>query len=482
MKYDPTHSSVSTHIIPAWYDDAKLGIFIHWGLYSIPAFAEPGEDEISLNNLNFAEMPYSEWYYNKLRIKGSSTEKYHNKTYGKDFSYFDFAPQFAESTKGFNAEGWAELFKKSGARYVVMTTKHHDGYLLWPSKYKNARVDGYLSERDLVGEVCAKVRSKGMKMGLYYSGVLDWTYNTTPVNNYINFLENLKQDDDYIKYIENHYYELIERYQPSVLWNDIGYPYGYDLNKLFADYYNSVEDGVINDRWKQSRIPNWLINPALKNPINSILSMLVKLSGTGKPVENGKLPDFHTDFTTPEYASFKTIQHKKFESTRGIGHSFAYNRMEDESHMLSGKELIYMLADVVSKNGNLLINVGPTADGTIPQMQQKPLLETGDWLGIYGDAIYGTRPWTRAEGKTSGGDDVRFTAKGNSLYAIILAPPASPEVMITELQLPADAELLIPGKTVALNWRNERDGICIRLPEDMPSGPAFAVEIRHPRL
>ena len=476
MHYKPTHESLSTHTIPNWYHDAKVGIFVHWGLYSIPAYAKPGDKEINLLHMDFAEMPYSEWYYNKLRIKGSSTQKYHNDTYGEDFSYFDFQQQFEDKTNNFDAGKWAELFEKAGAKYVILTSKHHDGYLLWPSEHKNKHMKAYHAKNDLVGEVCDKIRAKGLKMGLYYSGVYDWTYNTKPIKNYIASIENLKQSKAYVEYATQHFYELIDRYKPSVLWNDIGYPVGYDLNQLFAHYYNTVPEGVINDRWKQSKVSKFLTLPIVKSIANKVITAMLKKISPEKLFEGEGDSDLHTDYATPEYVTFKDIRAKKFEATRGIGHSFAYNKMEDASHMISGRELIHMLIDVVSKNGNLLINVGPKADGTIPDMQQKPLLEMGAWLQSFGEAIYGTRPWTRAEGETQDGKQVCFTQKGNTLYAMVLGALDKESIILKDLPLTEDAKVTLLGYTEELEWHSIHDGVWVSLPEI--KGPEYAYVLK----
>ena len=136
-RYEPTWESISQHQAPEWFQDAKLGIFIHWGLYSVPGWATPtGELGKVDRNVWFKNNPYAEWYLNTLKIEGSPTEEYHAKTYGTDFGYLDFIPIFNEQVKGWNPDEWAELFREVGARYVVLTSKHHDGFTLWPSREK----------------------------------------------------------------------------------------------------------------------------------------------------------------------------------------------------------------------------------------------------------------------------------------------------------------------------------------------------------
>jgi alpha-L-fucosidase len=168
QKYKPTVKSLKKHQVPKWYNNAKLGIFIHWGLYSVPGWAPVNVGK----HHGWKKSPYAEWFLNTSRIKGSPTQKYKNKNYGKDFNYYDFAKTFDKEIKKWNPQTWADLFKSVHARYVVLTTKHHDGFLLWPSAFINP----YLpkgerhASRNIVSELTKAVRKDSMKMGYYYSG------------------------------------------------------------------------------------------------------------------------------------------------------------------------------------------------------------------------------------------------------------------------------------------------------------------------
>jgi alpha-L-fucosidase len=202
----------------------------------------------------------------------------------------------------------------------------------------------------------------------------------------------------------------------------------------------------------------------------------------------------HHDFTTPEYSVYKEARKKKWESTRGVGKSFAYNQVEVEADMLTGKEIIHMLSDIVSKNGNLLLNVGPMPDGTIPEMQRRPLLEVGDWLKANGEAIYGTRPWTRAEGVTEDGKPVRFTQKDDILYAIVNDGALMKTLTIKDLKVDGNASVRLlrsknatvrptgdkkaaNGAAEALSWHMAGGDLVIDLPDDLPQQHAFAFAI-----
>ena len=415
--FEPTNASIATHELPEWYQNAKLGIFIHWGLYSVPGWARgtemPLEETLAKDGglTWFSNNPYAEWYLNSLKIEGSSTREYHEQTYGADFSYYDFVPEFNQEVADWDPDAMAKLFADVGAGYVVLTTKHHDGFLLWPSEYENPFRENYTASRDIVGELTEAVRNNDMRMGLYYSSGLDWTFNDHTIKTFQDLFMAVPQDSNYVRYIDNHWRELMDRYEPSVLWADIGSPQAYDPVSMIADYYNMDAEGVVNNRHK----------------------MEMTGEGFGSPI--------HHDFTTPEYQVLDTISDKKWETCRGIGLSFGYNRTEDVAEFLSIEELVESFVDIVSKNGNLLLNVGPRADGSIPEGQRVRLEGLGAWLDTNGEAIFGSNPWTMAAAETTNGDRVRFTAKEGALYATLLDTPADPEVVIEGLPLESAASV-----------------------------------------
>ncbi len=460
MTFEPTLESVRQHQVPAWYDEAKLGIFIHWGLYSVPAWAPHGGDigeVFQSGDMSdwFRNNSYAEWYLNTLKFEDSPTRAWHNKHYGAGFHYDDFAAGFNSALRRWQAEEMAALFADANARYVVLTTKHHDGFTLWKSDYPCPHKPGYHTQRDVVGELTAAVRKRGMRMGLYYSGGLDWAFNEARIQDIPDVWGTIVQTPEFVEYSLAHWRELIDRYQPSLMWNDIGYPAAADLGELFAYYYNNVPEGVINDRFTQSRdtVPK-----------------------EGEPLAPPRGP--HYDFVTPEYAQFDEIQAGKWESCRGIGHSFGYNRNEGDEQLLAEDELIHMFVDIVSKNGNLLLNVGPMADGTIPANQAERLRGLGRWLDVNGAAIFDTRPWRRAEGKTTGGLEIRFTEIDEALYATLLGRPAESEIAIESLDAPKRAEIRLLGRDAELSWRQDGADLRIELPDDLPDSPAHSLEIR----
>ncbi len=431
------------HPLPAWFQDAKLGIFIHWGLYSVPAWASPvGEPGSVPWPVWFKNNAYAEWYANTLKFRDSPTWAHHRATYGENFDYYQFIPLFNQGLQHWQPDAWANLLAESGARYVVLTTKHHDGFTLWPSQVRNPHfpTSQPTVARDLVGDLTRAVRKRGLTMGLYYSGGLDWSFNPKPIAHLNELYPSMPTDSAYGAYVDAHYRELIDRYQPDILWNDIGYPAKGDLPAMLASYYNARPNGVVNDRWAK-----W-------------------------GVYNG-------EYDTPEYTVLKTTSARKWETCRGLGYSFGYNQREDVSHVLSGKALVHLLVDVVSKNGNLLLNIGPKADGTIPAIQADRLQQLGKWLAVNGEAIYGTRPYTRPEATTPDSISVRFTQKTDTLYATLLKRPTRRQVIIPGLTLPARSRVALLGVPGHQKWANQAGQVRIDLPARLPDSPAYVIRV-----
>lgn len=370
QSYQPNWSSLEKRETPAWYSNAKFGIFIHWGLYSVPAWATNSYADGFGSN-------YAEWYWQRLNAPNLKIHKefvaFHERVYGKNFKYTDFAPKF--TCEMFDPEQWAAIIKSAGAKYVVLTSKHHDGFTLWPSKQSwnwNAVDAG--PHRDLAGDLSAAVKKAGLHMGFYYS-LYEW-YNPL-------YKENVQEyvNEKMIPELK----DLVNRYQPEVLWADGDWDHSdtvWQSREFISWLYNNspVKDAVvINDRW-----------------------------GAGK----GK-----GSFITSEYGKGESASAKPWEETRGIGQSFGYNRNESLEQYSSSKELIHQLIDVVSRGGNLLLNIGPSADGLIPVIMQQRLKDIGDWLQINGEAIYETTAWKEAPAKKTPG--IFFTKKGKDLYVIV---------------------------------------------------------------
>lgn len=464
--------------LPEWYGDAKLGIFIHWGLASVPGFAPRERDIRELIRERYDDLlplsPYTEWYENALRFPWSPTARYHRERYG-DRAYADFRRDFERGLELWHPEEWARRFATAGARYVVLVTKHHDGYCLWPSAVPHPARPGWQVRRDVVGELGRAVRAAGMRFGVYYSGGIDWSFEPRPVRTMLEFVASMPRGP-YADHAEAHVRELVRRYRPAVLWNDIAWPTDRPrLWRLMADYYDAVPEGVVNDRWLT---PGWLLATLRLRPARALLDAALKRAVARSGPGPGPPPPPHFDFRTPEYAVFPDIRSEKWECVRGMDKSFGYNRASLEEDFVGHEELIHSFADIVSKNGNLLLNVGPRGeDAALPEPQLRRLEWLGRWLERNGEAIYGSRPWRRAEATADGGLALRFTARGPDLFAIALGTPPPGELRIAGVRAESatTAEWLGAGPAAV---RATGSGIAVTVPPGLPAEPAHVLALR----
>ena len=344
-EYQPRWESLDRRPTPGWFTDAKFGIIIHWGLYSVPAWSVRGE--------------YSEWYWNRIMDPHAIPNPwrvFHDRTFGQAFSYPQFAPQFRAEL--FDPDQWARIFAASGAKYFVPTSKHHDGFCLWPSAEANRAwgrpwnsVDAG-PRRDLLGDLTRAVRKQGLKMGFYYS-LYEW-YNPL-------WLKDKKRYA--VEHMGPQFKDVVGRYAPSIIFADGEWDMpstDWQTPELLAWLFNESpcrDDVVINDRW-------------------------------GKECRHK-----HGGYWTTEYGAGMPSADHPWEEDRGMAYSFGYSRTEVLEDYRTGQDLVWMLADLVSRGGNLMLDVGPTADGRIPVVMQDRLSEIGRWLAVNGEAIYGTRTW-----------------------------------------------------------------------------------------
>ncbi|MDQ4212511.1 alpha-L-fucosidase [Microbacterium capsulatum] len=428
--------------VPEWYRDAKLGFFVHWGLYSVPAWAvQHGEGVHIPTEDAYAWHQYAEWYGNTVRIAGSPTWLRHQELYGSGTSYEDLADLWDASA--FDADGFVGELVGAGARYIVPTTKHHEGFCLWDSATTGFTAARRGPRRDLIAEFHDAARRAGTRFGVYFSGALDWHASDFPaIESDTDLFRYRRNDVPFSRYAAAQLDELVERFSPDLLWNDIEWPDGgkgrddFAVAALLRRYFQRVPDGVVNDRW-------------------------------GVPYHG---------FLTREYTHIPDIIDRPWESTRGLGYSFGYNQAEDERQSMSGAALIRLLVDVVAKNGNLLINVGPTAAGEIPELQRQAMRQLGSWLRTNGASIYGTRPWIRA-GETVGAPRA-YTRSNAGVHVHALDPAAGTLALPAELAGSADARWA-DGSAAPLVRRSDGT-VDIAIPEGLRSEPVAVLTVADP--
>ncbi|QKW10438.1 alpha-L-fucosidase [Streptomyces sp. NA04227] len=431
--YEPTPESLNKHKSPGWFDDAKLGFFIHWGPYSVPAYAPNKHGEAS----------YAEHYVRLMNETGSDTNKRHRQVYGEDFDYDRFIKEWKPDK--FKPEEWLKLFEQGGGKYFNLVTKHHDGVALWDTGTTDRSTAALGPRRDLVKELMDAAKDSPLKRGLYYS-MIEWYHpvggqiRKGMVNPYTGKdipYTGYKPVDDYVM---DHQYpqmkELVSEFDPDIVWCDSNGPN--NANQFMAEYYNQAKDRpkpkdvAVNDR-----CGNWI-----------------------------------GDFDTPEYTVEPDINPEKWEATRGLGGSFGYNAEEQPEDLLSSDELIDSFVDIVSKNGNLLLNLGPKADGSIPEMQAERVRDLGAWLKINGEAIYGSTYWNHAEDDNSN-VPVRYTMKNGALYVTALKWPGEKLTLSGDLPLADNSTIKLLGSDGAKLPFKRTDGkVDITMPAQGASATA----------
>jgi alpha-L-fucosidase len=463
-----TLARLRTHRAPTWWRDAKLGIFVHWTPASIPAFAPTLGDYGDLLSRgepdSFQYSPYVEWYENSLRFPDSPAARHHREVWG-DRPYRAFAGDFVAGLDSWDPDGWAATFAATGARYVVLVSKHADGWCLWPSAVRNPHLAGWYSERDLVGELAEAVRAHGMRFGLYYSGGLDSTFLEFPMGSMGGVLAAVPRGD-YPAYAEAQVRELIDRYRPSVLWNDIAWPApGKELWPLLEHYYRLVPDGVVNDRWMPWSPLLGLARSARGRQL--IDSLMARQTRSAKGLVPPRPP--HFGYRTPEYMTFEEVQTTPWECVRGMDHSFGYNAESTEEDFLTREQLLWSVTDIASKGGNLLLNVGPRAvDATIPDEQLMRLGWLAGFVPSNGGALFGTRPWSTPGSATVEGDPLRYTARDADVFAFVR--PASPTTTLAEV-VPTAATTVHDLGGRPLTWERTGAGLRVELPVSSAGDP-----------
>jgi alpha-L-fucosidase len=467
--YRADWKSLQKYQVPDWYKDAKFGIFVHWGLYSVPAFG-------------------SEWYPRDMYRQGSKEYAHHLAVYGPQskFGYKDFIPMF--KAEHFDPKQWAQLFSDAGAKYVVPVFEHHDGFTMYDSGLSDWTAVKMGPHRHLAGDLAKAVREAGLHLGASSHRVehnffldegrkIESDVNDPAYASFYGPAQRRMEEERQVMvedwtYVSNAYLndwlarnaEIVEKYHPEVMWFDwwVGQPdVRRHLLEFAAFYYNQAasrgEAGVINYKY------------------NSMEKQSAVLD-----IERGQLNDIRDSYWQTD--------------TSVSNDSWGYI---ENDHFKTPEFLVHQLIDIVSKNGNLLVNVGPRSDGTIPDQVQHVLLDVGAWLKVNGEAIYGTRPWklygegptkilegafhdTAASSFTE--HDFRFTRKGETMYAIELAWPTSGEAVIRALGSTALAAQKITAVSLVgygspVHYEQRADGLHIQVPAQTQGKYAYCFKV-----
>lgn len=467
--YEPTWESLEkVNEAPDWFRDAKFGIYFHWGVYSVPAFGD-------------------EWYPRNMYNVKSREYRHHVATWGEpnQFGYPDFVPMF--KAEKFDADAWAELFEQAGARFAGPVAEHHDGFAMWDSELTPWNAVDRGPQRDITGELEKAIRKRGMRFVTTFhhernslwekpgrDGKTTWTGHYEFVKQYFpSLLEDPERAilygymprDKFLAMWLGKLEEVIDRYHPDLMWFDSWLdeiPEEYRKEYLAYYYNHAAQWGreVVVTR-KQNDLP---------------------LTCSVQDIEKGRSDKITENF-------FLT------DDTISMG-SWCYTQ---DLKIKSAPVVLHSLIDIVSKNGALLLNISPMADGTIPENQRQVLLEMGKWLKVNGEAIYGTRPWkVFGEGATQGRagqfggvtdpkggyqpQDIRFTTKGEALYAISLGW-AQGTLTIRSLASGSDlfpgeiASVRLLGSKAKIPWSRTAEGLVITMPQEKPCDHAVAFKI-----
>lgn len=454
-RYQATWESLKKYNTPDWFRDAKFGIFIHWGVYSVPAFG-------------------SEWYPRQMYQQGSNEFKHHVATYGPQnkFGYKDFIPMF--KAEKFDPEQWVALFKKAGAKYVVPVAEHHDGFAMYKTAYSKWNAFEMGPKRDVIGELAKEIKKQGLVFGLSSHRIEHWFFMNGGRKFESDVLDEKNNDfygpvreesetpsPEYMNDWLLRNTELVNNYQPQLFWFDwwIEQPAMDPYRKSFAaSYYNKGLE------WNKGVVINYK-NISFPDGA-AVLDM-----------ERGKLAG---------------IRQIPWQTDDAIGNnSWGYAA---GNTFKSAQYVITNLIDIVSKNGNLLLNIGPRSDGTITDEETQTLLGTGKWLDVNGEAIYGTRPWkVFGEGPTESASgsfadqkkpftaqDIRFTTKGDILYAITLGTPAANtaiNALGTKAGNGAIASVELVGNNEKISWSQQAAALVIKPSKSYPSENAVVYKI-----
>ena len=449
--------------VPEWLQDAKFGIFIHWGPYSVPGWSDGRS--------------YSEWY-SSLMYWNESFVEHHRRNYGEpgEFGYKDFIPMFEAEL--FDPDEWAGLFEASGAGFVIPTGEHHDGFAMWDSDLTDWNAVDMGPRFDFIGRLSEAVRRQGLRFGVSYHRERHWGFYTDSVNTYaehpqprpalaaeleahpeaIGLYGPFGLSEAFMQDYKARFLEIVDKYQPDFMW---------------------IDDAPSNSLHPEAPAVDRFMN---KYQMEMLTDYLNKAEAWGRPVYFNNKKWQRSNYPAgigvddKDYLRLEEISPRTWLSTGGMAHSYGYDRTEEAGNKYRSVEtLLEILVDVVSKNGCFLLDVGPRADGTIPEAQKQRLLGIGEWLGRYGEAVYGTRPWT-----SFGFDEVRFTRRGDALYAMLLDWPEKGRLTLTSTESidPATIERVqLLGSEANVDWQAGPGGLELVLPDKPFDDHVYVVRI-----
>jgi alpha-L-fucosidase len=435
--YEPNLASIRQHQAPEWFKDAKFGMFVDWGVFSVPGWGPKVDEDRAI---------YPDWYLKKM-YEQEDWREYHVKTWGEDFERDDFIPLF--QAKKYDPEGLVQIAEDAGMKYVIPFAKHCTGFCLWPSSYTERDAVDMGPKRDLIKPLVQACEKRDLKFGFYYcieeweypmlkdgevKQVRKWGYGYPPIRmepyneeEYEGMLTGKRPVEDYYgDYILPQAKEFIEMYDPDILWLDAEWFTPIEetrMDELVSYYYNQAagrKEVAANDRLGRS----------IRHKIG--------------------------DFFTSEYHSLESAQSKivhTWEENRGISQSFGYNWQDTEESVITVEEFIHMFIRIVSENGNLLLIVNLDGQGALPEVQERRLSEIGDWLDVNGEAIYGSRPWL----VPNEGENIRFTKSkdGKYVYAICKEWPGK-ELKLQSVYLAGEnPEVKMLGTNQQLKYKYE---------------------------
>ncbi|KAG8451596.1 hypothetical protein GDO86_003698 [Hymenochirus boettgeri] len=420
-RYEPNWDSIDARPLPSWFDEAKFGIFLHWGVFSVPSFG-------------------SEWFWWHWQGERSDAYvKFMERNYRPGFTYADFAPQF--TAEFYDPDAWAELFKAAGAKYVVLTTKHHEGFTNWGSPVSwNWNAVDVGPHRDLVGDFSDALRKRNLSVGLYHS-LLEWFHPLYLIDKKNGF------NTQYFVFSKTmpELYDLVNRYKPDLIWSDGDWesPDTYwNSTDFLAWLYNDspVKDKiVVNDRWGKN------------------------------------CSCYHGGYYNCEdkFSPTSLPKHKWEKCTSIDTYSWGYRRNMQVHQLMSERDIISELVQTVCFGGNYLLNVGPSKEGLIMPIFQERLVAVGKWLRINGEAIYSSKPWrVQKEDSTV---SVWYTANGPFVYAIFLTWPEKSTLEIDSPKSTPHTTVTLLGMSGHLTWKPSTQlGLIVSLPP-LPPG-LFPVE------